>query len=348
MMGIVDAAFVIRYGQDRPNTIEQIGTMQIAILADIHGNLAALTAVMAELERLQPDYVVVNGDLINAVPFSAEVIDLVRAQNWVVVRGNHEFYYLDFGTSRAVEGSGDVARWGQLHWLLERIRPDQGVYLGMLPDERVMFLPGTQPVSIAHGVPGHNRVGFYMEQSAASIAAELAHVRVQTVISAHTHVQVDRHIRVERDAVEDFFVDPALDHFQGTAPVKRHWHVINSGSVGMPLNGDPRAQFAIITDVPEAEVPGGWRATHYRVPYDRRSSLDAFTTSGMAAAGGVISQLFYWSLVTAESEVIRFFQWARDFGYDPDRDMLGTFRAYCEQTGRDAYVRARDPLYHPG
>ena len=103
-MGIVDAAFVIRYGQDMPNTIEQIGTMQIAILADIHGNLAALTAVMAELERLQPDYVVVNGDLINAVPFSAEVIDLVRAQNWVVVRGNHEFYYLDFGASGRIKG----------------------------------------------------------------------------------------------------------------------------------------------------------------------------------------------------------------------------------------------------
>ena len=116
----------------------------------------------------------------------------------------------------------------------------------------------------------------------------------------------------------------------------------------MPLNGDPRAQFAIITDVPEAEVPGGWRATHFRIPYDRRPSLESFTTSGMAEAGGVISQLFYWELVTAESEIVFFYRWAREHGYDANQDMRGTFRAYCEQTGRDAYVRARDPLYHPG
>ena len=60
--------------------------MKLAILADIHGNLPALDAVARELERLQPDYVVVNGDLINGVPFSAEVIDRIRALGAVSVR----------------------------------------------------------------------------------------------------------------------------------------------------------------------------------------------------------------------------------------------------------------------
>ncbi len=72
--------------------------MRVALLADIHGNLPAFLAVQAELARIQPDAVVVNGDLINAVPFSGEVVDAVRAQPWCIVRGNHEFYYLDFGT----------------------------------------------------------------------------------------------------------------------------------------------------------------------------------------------------------------------------------------------------------
>jgi len=86
--------------------------MKLAILADIHGNLPALNAVMRELERLQPDHVVVNGDLINGVPFSAEVIDRIRAFDWTVVRGNHEFYLLNLGTPRAEAGSDDPARWG--------------------------------------------------------------------------------------------------------------------------------------------------------------------------------------------------------------------------------------------
>jgi predicted phosphodiesterase len=327
---------------------------RIAILADIHGNLAALEAVMIELERLQPDYVVVNGDLINAAPFSAEVIDLVRAQDWVVVRGNHEFYYLDFGTPRAVDGSGDVARWGQLHWLVKRITPAQGAYLGMLPDERTLYIPGTQPVGIAHGVPGRNRVGFYNEQPAAAIAAELERVHVPTFISAHTHVQVDRQISlVDPDRV-DAFADPHEDHSQDAAAQNgqvhrraRHWHVINPGSVGLPLNGDARAQFAVIESVSEREVAGGWRASHLRVAYDRRATLAAYSSTGMAQAGGVISQLFYWELVTAESEIVLFYRWARAHGYDADHDMVATFQAYCRLTGRDDYVRARDPLYAP-
>ena len=114
--------------------------MRLAILADIHGNLPALEAVVEELERLQPDHVVVDGDLINAVPYSTEVIDFIRAQRWLVVRGNHEFYYLDFGTERAIPGCEDPDRWGQLHWLVENITPAQGQYLAMLPDDCTFFI----------------------------------------------------------------------------------------------------------------------------------------------------------------------------------------------------------------
>lgn len=319
--------------------------MRIAILADIHGNLAALEAVLIELERLQPDHVIVNGDLINAVPYSVEVIDRVRAQNWVVVRGNHEFYYLDFGTTRAVEGSADIVRWGQLHWLVERIRKDQGDYLGMLPDERVLYLPGTQPVAIAHGVPGRNRVGFYSEQSAASIASELTLVKSPTFISAHSHVQVDRHVSLSITPQANSSALPQEgNHHHGM--VERRWHVINPGSVGLPLNGDVTAQFAMITSVPEEKVAGGWQATLHRVAYDRRSMLEGFATSGMLAAGGVVTEIFYWEVVTAEPEIVLFYRWARAHGYDADGDMQSAFRAYCQHTGRDAYVRARDPLYH--
>lgn len=328
--------------------------MRLAILADIHGNLAALEAVVTELERLQPDYVVVNGDLINAAPFSAEVIDLVRACDWTVVRGNHEFYYLDFGTPRAVVGSDDIARWGQLHWLMGRITPSQGAYLGMLPDERVLYVPGTQPIGIAHGVPGRNRVGFYNDQAASSIAAELDRVYTPTFISAHTHVQVDRHVSLVVQGAIERLSNPPVEHvpqtmqsnqFGHSTQSERHWHVINPGSIGLPLNGDPTAQFAMLESVAEEEVAGGWRATHLRVAYDRRAMLEAYATTGMSEAGGVITQLFYWELVTAEQEIVVFYRWARANGYDPDENMHGTFEAYCRVTGRDGYVRARDPLY---
>lgn len=320
--------------------------MRLAVLADVHGNLPALEAVIAHLEQLQPDEVVLNGDLINGVPFSTETIDRVRALQWVMIRGNHEFYYLDFGTERAVPGCDDPTRWGQLHWLVETITPAQGAYLAMLPDERTFYVPGTQPLRIAHGVPGRNRVGFYNGQPDAQIVAEIHDIPEHTLISAHTHVQIDRHIQMDLDRSSTLQFDPHVDtHPPAHHEIHRHWHLINPGSVGLPLNGDPTAQFAILETVPEAEEAGGWRATMHRVPYDRRPALAAYNTSGMLEMGGVITRLFYWEVVTAEAEIVFFYRWAWAHGYDPDGATKTAFDAYIAATGRDQYVRERDPLY---
>lgn len=323
--------------------------MQIAVLADVHGNLPALEAVLARLEEVQPDYVVLNGDLINGVPFSTEVIDLVRRLGWVVVRGNHEFYYLDFGTERAIPGCEDPTRWGQLHWLIDTVTPAQGAYLAMLPDERTLYVPGTQPLRIAHGVPGRNRVGFHNEQADEQIAAEIRPIQERTLVSAHTHVQIDRHIRMDIDRASTLQIDPHVDtHAANHTEVHRHWHLINPGSVGLPLNRDPAAQFALLQSVSEQVEAGGWRATMQRVPYDRRPALSAYAESGMLEMGGVITRLFYWELVTAEPEIVFFYRWAWEHGYDPDSATQSAFDAYVAATGRVHYVRQRDPLNRAG
>ncbi len=319
--------------------------MKLAILADIHGNLPALEAVIAELERIQPDYVVVNGDLINGVPFSGEVIDRIRGSDWVVVRGNHEFYLLNLGTPRATSGSDDPERWGQLHWLSDHVTPMQSAYLAMLPDERTFFLPGVQPLRITHGLPGRNRVGLYRSQPDEKIAAELLDVQQETFVTAHTHVQIDRHIVWQPEPNGDLSTHPHGDMHRPSAP-ERHWHVINPGSVGLPLDKRPTAQFAVMESTSEAIVRGGWRVHHIDVAYDRRPALDAFAASGMLAAGGAISTLFYWEVVTAEPEIIYFYRWAYDRGLDPDRDGFpGVFERYATESGRRDFVRQHDPLH---
>lgn len=327
--------------------------MRIALLADIHGNLPALEAVLQDLEAHQPDYLLINGDLINGIPFSAEVIDLVRRRDWVVVRGNHEFYFLDFGTARAVTGSEDRERWGQLHWLVAQISAEQGAYLAMLPDERTIYLPGTQAMRVAHGVPGRNRVGFYNGQPAEEIISEIQAVHEPTLISAHTHVQIDRQLDWHPDRHHSLQSDP-----HGNTPHRRndstaippdqtpprHWHLINPGSVGLPLNGRPTAQYALLDHVGEATTAGGWQATLCEATYDRRPTLAAFHESGMLRAGGVISELFYWEVVTAEAEIVLFYRWAWETGHDPDGAIRTAFEDYIAATGRDQYVRDRDPL----
>jgi predicted phosphodiesterase len=305
--------------------------MRIAVLADIHGNLPALEAVITQIDRLQPDFVLVNGDLINGAPFSSQVVETIRTRNWVVVRGNHEFYYLDFGTVRAPAEYGNANRWGMLHWLVKRMTPAQGAYLATLPDELTIYLPGAQPLRVAHGVPGHNRTGFRNEHSDEHIAAAVDHVNERTLISAHTHVQIDR--QVERPLSID-------------SPHPRRWHVVNPGAVGLPLSGNPNAHFALLESVGKDEEADGWRVHFHSVAYDRRPLLESYHSSGMLEQGGVVAQLFYWEIVTARSEVVRFLIWAHQQGYDAEDAIDDTFRRYQEATGRAQYVRERDPLHN--
>jgi predicted phosphodiesterase len=318
--------------------------MRLAILADIHGNIHALRAVAAKLEQLQPDAVIVVGDLINAVPFSSQVVDFIRATDWVILRGNHEFYYLDFVGGRAPDDWQDPMRWGQLHWLAQHLRPDQGAFLAALPDDLTLFYPQTEPIRLAHGTPGNHRMGFSPDMPAERIAAALAGVEQTTFINAHTHQQIDRVVTQPTPTAEE--AGDAAFYLEGNAlPEPRVWHVINPGSVGLPLNGDVRAQFALIESVSPEAIPGGWRVSHYRVAYDRRPALQGFRDSGMLAQGGVISELFYWELVTAQREIPYFFLWKRAHLPEKGISFEDAFRAYKEATGRHEYIRQRDPCF---
>ena len=69
---------------------------QLAILSDIHGNLPALDAVLNDLAQFKVDQVVVAGDVINWGPFSAQVMERVTREGWPALRGNTEFYLLDY------------------------------------------------------------------------------------------------------------------------------------------------------------------------------------------------------------------------------------------------------------
>jgi putative phosphoesterase len=64
--------------------------MRLAVLADIHGNLDALQAVIADLARQSPDLIVNLGDCLSGPLWPLETADLLMAQGWLTVRGNHD------------------------------------------------------------------------------------------------------------------------------------------------------------------------------------------------------------------------------------------------------------------
>ena len=66
--------------------------MRIAVLGDIHGNLPALQAVVADLERQQPDEVWCSGDIGWGAPWASECIAVVREEGWTTVKGNTDVW----------------------------------------------------------------------------------------------------------------------------------------------------------------------------------------------------------------------------------------------------------------
>src|SRR5262245_8584388 len=111
--------------------------MRLAVLADVHGNLVGLHAVLEDLERLGPTLVVHGGDLALGGPRPAECVDAIRERGWPGVMGNAD----EVLVTRRIEldrrpwlapSLVPALRRSQA-WAIERLGPDRVGWLAALP-----------------------------------------------------------------------------------------------------------------------------------------------------------------------------------------------------------------------
>ena len=262
--------------------------VRIAIVSDIHGNLPALEAVLRDLEQVTPDRVYVNGDVVNRGPQSKECLDRVRALGWPVVFGNHEEYVLKCRHGAPGE------EWGSAFWLPVRrlaedeLSADDIAYLEALPHSRLIALPGLPAVRLVHGSLRalNEGLGFWMTDDELLAAVDTAPEPV--VIGAHTHRTYQRR-------------------------VGRRW-VLNSGAVGAPYNGDPAAQYLLLT-----VRDGAWGAEFRAVPYDRAPVYAAWARTGYLEVS-VAARLMQYELQTATYHFGPYFDFCATYGYDSNDD----------------------------
>jgi predicted phosphodiesterase len=181
--------------------------VRVAALYDIHGNLPALEAVLAELEHDPPDLIVVGGDVLWG-PFQAECVQLLREAGARFLAGNCERHVLHEGTDADVWCRGrldaallaDVARW---------------------PATIELDVGGVGQVLFCHATPRSDDEIITRLTPDDAVAEALANINADVVVCGHTHVQVDRAV-------------PG-------AP-----RLVNAGSVGMPCEGKRGAFWALL------------------------------------------------------------------------------------------------------
>jgi predicted phosphodiesterase len=245
--------------------------MRLAFLADIHGNLPALEAVISDLRTQMPDQVFLAGDMVNRCPWNNEVMDLLADLAWPAIVGNHDLVVGRLHTSHNTPPFTDRQRFRSLWWTASTLHPHHLHTLRCLPAARSIEFKPFPPIRLFHGAPGNMFVGLYPEMEGASVAALLEGVAEPIVVCAHTHRALARRTS--------------------------GWSIFNGGSVGLPYNGDPRAQYLLLDTIVERGVHR-WEACFRQVEYDHSVLRPAYTTSGMLAATGAIGELH---LLTAES-----------------------------------------------
>lgn len=147
--------------------------MRVAALYDVHGNLPALEAVLAEVEQEAPDLVLVGGD-VPPGPFPAECLELLRAL------GDRAVW---------IHGNGDRDLHG---WPAEQLSEEQLSFLKGLEDTVVLDIDELGPVLFCHGSPRSDMEIITERSPDLRIEAALAGVRQAVVVHGHTHVAYDR------------------------------------------------------------------------------------------------------------------------------------------------------------
>jgi putative phosphoesterase len=225
--------------------------MRTAIVSDIHGNLIALEAVIADLDREAPDLIVHGGDLSMIGPRPAEVIDLVREKGWPGVLGNTDELPFDASPRAEQERKAPNLRdWLAVlydtlgPWARSRLRDEQMSWLATLPREW-----RRDELVLLHAAPADLWRAPMQEASDDELREIYGDLNASLVIYGHIH-------------------RPFVRRLAGLT-------VANSGSVGLPYDGDWRPSYLLIDeDVPVVK----------RVEYDReRAQRDARETGFLLA-----------------------------------------------------------------
>jgi putative phosphoesterase len=189
--------------------------MSVAVLTDIHGNLPALEAVLADVALTDADLLMICGDVASG-PLPIETLEVLRALPRArFVRSN-----ADRGLVTAFDGA-TLPKWPgpAVDWCASQLRREHRDFLASFSEPVSVDVDGVGRVLFCHGSPRSDEEMMTAETADSRLREFLSGVDGDVVVCGHTHMPFDRVV----DGVR----------------------IINPGSVGMPY-GDPGAFWALL------------------------------------------------------------------------------------------------------
>src|SRR5271170_6730389 len=226
--------------------------MRYAIIADIHANLEAFQVVLADIKTQKVQQIVCLGDVVGYNANPKECLDMVRAMNIPVVKGNHDEYC---SSEDHLEGFNPHAAEAVV-WTRNQLTIEDRRWLRDLKYSRMV-----DNFTIVHAtLDAPQRWGYVFDKLAA--AASFTYQNTPVCFFGHTHVPVAfiRDSQIRGGTYSKFKVEPGRKYF------------LNVGAVGQPRDNNPKAAY-VVYDMNEGSIE--LRRLAYDIPAAQKKIIDA-------------------------------------------------------------------------
>ncbi|MEM2958979.1 MAG: metallophosphoesterase family protein [Candidatus Jordarchaeaceae archaeon] len=225
--------------------------MRVAIFSDIHSNLYALEEVLKVIESENVDLKLCGGDLVGYGPFPNEVIHILRKQKIPTLMGNYDdgvgFDRDDCGCAYRTQRETELGEIS-LKWTKARVTDENKSFLRNLLGNTYYNWNGMRVLHV-HGSPRRINEYLYENRPEKNLLRMLEPLKIDLLICGHTHIPYHR--------------------------IVGKIHIVNTGSVGKPKDGDPRACYTLL------EIEDGLNVHFKRVPYDIDATAQAIRRVGL-------------------------------------------------------------------
>lgn len=229
--------------------------MLVAFISDVHGNLPALEAAVNDARERGATDIYCAGDITGYGPFPDEVCNYLHENSINAIMGNYDLKVVTvMGEGASAASDLQKKKRKVLLWTASHIHQRTQRYLQGLPQQLALELPGAGKVLVVHGTPIDIEDYIYPSITDRGLKAKIGKTQVDVLVCGHSHI-------------------PFVKRVSGVL-------VVNCGSVGQPVDGDPRLAYAIVN----ASADSAPRARIIRADYDWKRTMAALKETSLPKA----------------------------------------------------------------